>query len=106
VGLDLHHIEYQNHGGGHELWNMLSICDLHHKAVHFGKLVIRGTAPDHVTFEFRKPRDRWNVTDDDPPVEPAGPPARAFERTSRMPISGITDLAPTWAQAPRHLEVR
>ncbi|HSK01647.1 MAG TPA: hypothetical protein VK932_10420, partial [Kofleriaceae bacterium] len=65
IGLDLHHIEYQSRGGGHELWNLISICDLHHKAVHFGKLVIRGTAPDHVTFEFRKPRDRWTVTVDD-----------------------------------------
>jgi hypothetical protein len=63
VGLDLHHIEYQSRGGGHELWNLTSICDLHHKAVHFGKLVIRGTAPDHITFEFRKPRDCFNMTD-------------------------------------------
>jgi hypothetical protein len=31
----------------------------------FGKLVIRGTAPDHVTFEFRQPRDRGNETDED-----------------------------------------
>ncbi|HSK02972.1 MAG TPA: hypothetical protein VK932_17090 [Kofleriaceae bacterium] len=104
VGLDLHHIEYQSHGGGHELWNMTSICSLHHKAVHFGKLVIRGTAPDHVTFEFREPRDRRNVTDDDPPADPAGPHARALERASRIPISG--DPVPTWAHDPRPLEVR
>jgi hypothetical protein len=82
VGLDLHHIEYQSRGGGHEMWNMVSICSLHHSAVHFGKLVIRGTAPDHVTFEFRKPRDRWNVTDDDAPesvVTSTPPPERASE---------------------------
>ncbi len=100
VGLDLHHIEYQSRSGDHELFNMIAICDLHHKAVHFGKLVIRGTAPDHVTFEFRKPRDHWNVTADDPPVGPTGPHARAFERASRVPISGITDPAPTWAHEP------
>ena len=74
VGLDLHHVEYQSRGGGHELWNLTAICDCHHKAVHHGKLVIRGTAPDHLTFEFRKPRDRRNITDDDPP-EPEGAPA-------------------------------
>jgi hypothetical protein len=68
VGLDLHHIQYQSRGGGHEMSNLLAICDLHHKAVHFGKLVIRGRAPDRLTFEFRKPRDRRNVTDDDPPA--------------------------------------
>jgi hypothetical protein len=86
VGLDLHHIEYQSRGGGHELWNMISICDLNHKAVHFGKLVIRGTAPDHVTFEFLKPRDRWNVTDDDAPdpaVRCTSPPERASDTGTR-----------------------
>jgi hypothetical protein len=67
VGLDVHHIEYQSRGGSHDLRNTIAICSLHHKAVHFGKLVIRGTAPDRLTFEFRKPRDRRNVTDDDLP---------------------------------------
>ena len=38
-------------------------------SVHLGKLVIRGTAPDHLAFEFRVPRDRRNVTDDDPVPE-------------------------------------
>jgi hypothetical protein len=68
VGLDLHHIAYQSRGGGHELRNLTTTCDLHHRAIHFGKLVIRGTAPDHLTFEFRSPRDRRNVTDDDAPA--------------------------------------
>jgi hypothetical protein len=76
IGLDLHHIEYRSRGGGHELTNLLTTCDLHHRAIHFGKLVIRGTAPDHLTFEFRVPRDRRNVTDDDP-VPGHGPPRRS-----------------------------
>ncbi|HWO22267.1 MAG TPA: hypothetical protein VNO30_26090 [Kofleriaceae bacterium] len=78
IGLDLHHVEYQSHGGSHELSNLTTICDLHHRAIHFGKLLIRGTAPDHLTFEFRKPRDRRNVTDDDGPTPPSphcSPPA-------------------------------
>jgi hypothetical protein len=65
VGLDLHHIEYRSHGGGHDLRNIVAICDLHHKAIHVGKLAIRGATPDRLTFEFRKPRDRRNITDDD-----------------------------------------
>jgi hypothetical protein len=77
VGLDLHHITYQSRGGGHELWNVISICDLHHRAVHFGKLVIRGTAPDRVTYEFRKPRDRRNITDDDAPAPAISHPSPA-----------------------------
>jgi len=66
IGLDLHHIQFQSHGGSHQLSNLTIVCDLHHRAVHLGKLVVRGTAPDHLTFEFRKPRDRRNITDDDP----------------------------------------
>ena len=69
VGLDLHHVEYQSRGGGHELSNLTTLCDLHHRAVHFEKLVVRGTAPGRLTFEFRKPRDRRNVTDDDAPMD-------------------------------------
>jgi hypothetical protein len=73
VGLDLHHIEYQSRGGQHELSNLIALCDLHHRAVHFRKLVIRGVAPDRLTFEFRKPRDRRNVTDDMPDCSRAAP---------------------------------
>jgi len=65
IGLDLHHIEYRSHGGDHSLANLTTLCDLHHRAVHFEKLAIRGVAPDRLVFEFRKPRDRRNVTDDD-----------------------------------------
>jgi hypothetical protein len=65
VGLDLHHVDYQSRGGGHEIGNLMTLCNLHHKAVHFGKLVIRGVAPDRLSFEFRGPRDRRNVTDDE-----------------------------------------
>jgi hypothetical protein len=95
IGLDLHHIEYQSRGGGHEMANLLTICDLHHKAVHFGKLVIRGRAPDGLTFEFRKPRDRRNVTDDDAPASPCAQPLEVLagapnERTPR----GL--IGPTW----------
>jgi hypothetical protein len=55
-GLDIHHIELQSRGGSHDLRNTISICDLHHRAVHRGKLIIRGTAPDGLSFEFRRPR--------------------------------------------------
>src|SRR5437762_12081161 len=37
IGLDLHHIEYQSRGGGHALSNVTTTCDLHHRAVHYGK---------------------------------------------------------------------
>ena len=72
VGLDLHHIEYQCQGGSHALQNIISLCDLHHKSVHLGKLEIRGRAPDRLVFAFRGPRDRRNVTDDEPPRTEGG----------------------------------
>ena len=108
VGLDLHHIEYQSRGGGHELKNLTTICDLHHRAVHFGKLVIRGTAPDHLTFEFRKPRDRRNVIDDEVPISPAPRSPSEVALTSPVsPTRGASSLTadagpagPTWAPEP------
>jgi hypothetical protein len=87
VGLDLHHIAFQSRGGGHELSNLTNVCDLHHRAIHFGGLSIRGAAPDRLMFEFHKPRDRRNVTDDDGPLHPA--PAAAG---SAAPIPDHTAL--------------
>jgi hypothetical protein len=91
MGLDLHHIEYQSHGGGHSLSNLTTLCDLHHRAVHFEKLVIRGTAPDQLTFTFRQPRDRRNVTDDDSPFHSATagttPPSEHFATAGTIPPS-------------------
>jgi hypothetical protein len=92
VGLDLHHIEYQSRGGDHSLSNLTAICDLHHHAVHLGKLVIRGTAPDRLTFAFRKPRDRRNVTDDDAPSPPLGDPS--------SPVQVKPAPAPSTAHSP------
>jgi hypothetical protein len=60
-------VKYQSHGGGHELRNLVTVCDLHHRAIHFGKLVVDGAVGDELSFEFRRPRDRRNVIDDDPP---------------------------------------
>ena len=88
VGLDLHHIEYQSRGGGHDLRNLTTICDLHHRAVHHGKLIIRGTAPDRLIFEFRKPRDRRNVTDDEPSAPiPLSSPVSTVSCRSLVSIS-------------------
>ncbi len=86
VGLDLHHVEYRSHGGGHELSNLTTTCDLHHRAVHLGKLVVRGTAPDGLAFEFRKPRDRRNVTDDELDVTPDGAGGSSVDRPRRAHV--------------------
>ena len=50
--LDVHHIEFQSHGGGHELSNMTLICSGHHSALHSGLLTMSGTAPHEIAFRW------------------------------------------------------
>jgi hypothetical protein len=47
--LDIHHIEFQEHGGGHELSNLTTLCSGHHQLMHEGKLRITGKAPAELT---------------------------------------------------------
>jgi hypothetical protein len=105
VGLDIHHLQYQRDGGGHEIWNLVTICDLHHRAVHFGKLVIRGPTPDGLTFEFRGPRDRCNLTDDDlegarfvPTWTRAGSPVAPGASTPGRNLGGRRSSSPGWGE--------
>lgn len=53
TNIDAHHMRPFALGGTHDEWNLLTLCEGHHRAVHNGKLLIRGTAPE-VTFEFAK----------------------------------------------------
>jgi hypothetical protein len=45
-GLEIHHIVHREHGGGHELWNLVLLCSACHHAHHDGLLEIRGTSDD------------------------------------------------------------
>jgi 5-methylcytosine-specific restriction endonuclease McrA len=42
--LDLHHIQLRSAGGRHVAENVISICGVHHRALHRGQLLIEGTA--------------------------------------------------------------
>jgi hypothetical protein len=44
--LDAHHLVHREHGGTHEMENLSTLCDGHHKAHHRGQLLISGRAPD------------------------------------------------------------
>jgi hypothetical protein len=44
--IDIHHIVARSDGGNHEAGNLTLLCDGHHRALHAGKLVITGIAPD------------------------------------------------------------
>jgi hypothetical protein len=50
--LEIHHIVPRAAGGGHDPWNLTTLCGAHHGAHHEGRLMIRGEAP-HLTFEHR-----------------------------------------------------
>ncbi|HWU89859.1 MAG TPA: DUF222 domain-containing protein [Kofleriaceae bacterium] len=63
TGLDLHHIQFQEHGGGHEPANLVLICNLHHTAVHTGKLVIAGRAPYGLDFAFPRGHAQHGLED-------------------------------------------
>jgi 5-methylcytosine-specific restriction protein A len=97
IGLDVHHVQYQHHGGGHELRNLVTICDLHHRAVHFGKLIIGGTAPDGLAFEFRRPPDL--------PDLPHLPDDAPFPR-AHVGAAPAMDAASAVGAAPAELEAR
>ncbi len=48
--LALHHLEHRAHGGGHDDWNVILLCDGHHKLLHEGVITIAGRAPDALVF--------------------------------------------------------
>jgi 5-methylcytosine-specific restriction endonuclease McrA len=48
--LALHHLEHRAHGGSHDEWNIILLCDGHHKLLHEGVITIAGRAPDALVF--------------------------------------------------------
>ncbi len=42
--LDVHHLDWRAHGGGHSPDNLAVMCRAHHRAVHDGRLLLRGPA--------------------------------------------------------------
>jgi hypothetical protein len=77
--LDIHHIVHWEHGGPTDTWNLIALCNRHHRMHHRGELGITGNAddPDGITFTNRhgrpvattgaRPRPPGR-----PPPEPAG----------------------------------
>jgi hypothetical protein len=51
--LEVHHIIPQAQGGPHVLWNLILLCDGHHRALHDGLLFMSGRAPLEVVFKWK-----------------------------------------------------
>jgi hypothetical protein len=49
--LTIHHIVFRSHGGSHAAWNLVVLCNGHHRLLHVGFLRITGRAPDNLLFE-------------------------------------------------------
>jgi len=48
--VDLHHLVPRCEGGQHTAQGLITLCGVHHRAVHRGELVIAGTSVDEVRF--------------------------------------------------------
>lgn len=44
--VQVHHIDYESRGGGHNLSNLVLLCEHHHWCVHEGGYTIKGTPPN------------------------------------------------------------
>ena len=49
--IEVHHIVPRSQGGSHDASNLTCLCDGHHKALHEGKLLLSGRAPN-ITVRF------------------------------------------------------
>ena len=109
TGLDLHHIRFQEHGGGHEPSNIVLTCNLHHAAVHLGKLTITGRAPDALAFTFPRGHASYGIEDLGPDLsEGDAPPSgghvdlardAAWHTGAVAPIDRDRPSTPTWESA-------
>jgi hypothetical protein len=50
--LHAHHVWFRSRGGPDFDWNLTSVCDEHHRAIHRGEIGVRGRAPDRLTWEL------------------------------------------------------
>jgi putative flippase GtrA len=51
TNIDVHHLHPLELGGAHDEWNLITLCEAHHLAIHRGTIVAIGRAPD-LTFKF------------------------------------------------------
>jgi hypothetical protein len=53
--VDIHHIKLRKDGGGHQPWNLTTLCSGHHQRLHDGLLSMEGRAPDQLVFHTAEP---------------------------------------------------
>jgi Holliday junction resolvasome RuvABC DNA-binding subunit len=70
--VDVHHVDPRAEGGSHDPENLVTLCSVHHRALHRGELVLRGRAPATLTFSHADGSSYGS-----PRVSPAAAVARA-----------------------------
>lgn len=78
TNIDVHHLHPFGLGGSHDESNLLTLCEGHHRAVHNGKLIIRGSPPD-VSFEFATLEDPATKVESEIPATKFAIESRAVE---------------------------
>jgi hypothetical protein len=48
--LHVHHLEFRSRGGGHEPWNLTTLCHFHHALLHNGHIRVKGRAPHELEW--------------------------------------------------------
>jgi hypothetical protein len=94
--VDGHHIKHWAHGGETSLWNLVSVCDAHHRALHEGGYRAEATGdPAHPVAFFRP--DGTRLPSQPPPLPP-GDLAAIVEANRRLGLDiGPTTGHPSWA---------
>ena len=92
--LDIHHIEYQRDGGGHEMQNLTILCSAHHAALHEDRLTIGGTAPDALEFGWRERNGPEGAEVDLPQDDHDIGPAERPDPSSQTPDVRVDNRVP------------
>ncbi|HYC54456.1 MAG TPA: HNH endonuclease signature motif containing protein [Candidatus Binatia bacterium] len=51
--LHRHHVRYRSHGGSDDGWNLVAVCNEHHREyIHLGVIHVEGCAPDALLWEL------------------------------------------------------
>jgi hypothetical protein len=50
--LHAHHIWFRSKGGPDFAWNLVCVCEEHHRAIHRGEIRVRGRAPNGLVWEL------------------------------------------------------
>ena len=53
VWLALHHVVHKEHGGGHEVCNLLTVCSVHHGMIHEGDLTVERAGGGSFALDWR-----------------------------------------------------